>query len=298
MRVSVGDVRLFFEVFGQEWAFTDGTIERRPVLTGLHGGPGVDGTGLRYALAPLADVAQVIVPDQRGHGRSDAGTPETWNLPTWAADVRGLCDALGVDRPVVLGISFGGFVAQQYAFSYPEDIAGLILMSTAGRFPATEEVIARVRALGGDEAAEAVRRDIERPTDASAAEVARRFPWLYSRRATPDPVSARLQEHAIRTPEIIAHWFPEAQRTMDLRAQLQSVRCPTLVLIGEHDPLNPPELGAEIVAAIPSDRGRLELVPDAAHRVLTDNSEHVYRGIRVFLQDLAPASVTGGGDEN
>jgi pimeloyl-ACP methyl ester carboxylesterase len=104
VRVSIGQVELFFEVFGQEWVFTGNTMERRPVVIGLHGGPGVDGTGLRYSLAPLAEVAQVIVPDQRGHGRSDAGTPESWNLPTWAADVRGLCDILGVDRPVVLGL--------------------------------------------------------------------------------------------------------------------------------------------------------------------------------------------------
>jgi pimeloyl-ACP methyl ester carboxylesterase len=112
VRVSVGDVRLFFEVFGQEWTLAEETMRRRPTVVGLHGGPGVDGTTLRYQLAPLGDVAQVVVPDQRGHGRSDRGSPETWNLATWAADVRNLCDALGIERPVVLGTSFGGFVAQ------------------------------------------------------------------------------------------------------------------------------------------------------------------------------------------
>jgi pimeloyl-ACP methyl ester carboxylesterase len=263
VRASVGDVRLFFEVFGQEWVFTGSAMEQRPVLLGLHGGPGVDGTGVSYGLAPLADAAQVIVPDQRGHGRSDAGTPETWNLSTWAADVRGLCDALGVDRPVILGLSFGGFVAQQYAFSYPEYITGLILISTAPRLPAPEEVIARVREVGGDEAADAIRRDIENPTEESAAEVRRVCPSLYSR-ATPDPVFAALEPHFIRTPEVIPHWFAEAQRTMDLRPDLQAVRCPTLVLTGEHDLLNPRALGAEIVDAIPNGHARLELVPDAA----------------------------------
>lgn len=287
MRASVGDVGLFFEVFGQEWVFTGSSVERRPVLIGLHGGPGVDGTGLRYSIAPLAKVAQVIVPDQRGHGRSDVGTPETWNLPTWAADVRGFCEALGVDRPVVLGFSFGGFVAQQYAFSYPEDIAGLILISTAARLPGTEEVIERVRAIGGDEAAEAMRRDVENPTDETASEVQRLCLPLYSRRATPGPGFAALEAHFIRSPQIIPHWFPEAQRNVDLRLELRGVRCPTLVLVGEHDPLNPPELAAEIVDAIPNGRARLERVPDAAHRVLTDNPEHVYRCIRTFLHELA-----------
>lgn len=244
MRVSVGDVRLFFEVFGREWVLGAASMERRPVLIGLHGGPGVDGTGLRCGLASLAEVAQVIVPDQRGHGRSDAGPPESWTLPTWAADVRGLCDVLGVDRPVVLGLSFGGFVAQQYAFSYPERIAGLILISTGPRFPPLAEVIARAGAVGGDEAAEAMRRDIEHPTSESAAEVRRLCRPLYSRRASPDPVFAALEPHGIRTPAVLAHWWPEAQRTMDLRLHLRAVRCPTLVLIGEHDGLNPPALGA------------------------------------------------------
>lgn len=285
MRVGVGDVRLFFEVFGQEWVFTGNEMTQRPVLVGLHGGPGVDGTGLRYGLAPLADVAQVIVPDQRGHGRSDGGTPENWNLPTWAADVRGLCDALGVDRPVVLGLSFGGFVAQQYAFSYPEAIAGLILASTAPRYPAPEEVIARVHEVAGDEAAEAMRRDIESPTDETAAEVRRA---LYGRRPAPDPVFASLEAHFIRTPEMIPHWVLEAQRTMDLRPGLRAVRCPTLVLTGERDPLNPPTLGAEIVEAIPNGRAHLEVIPGTAHRIFTDNPDYAHRCIREFVAVLAP----------
>src|SRR5205823_12663244 len=113
MRISVRGVRLFFEVLGQEWAFSDGVVEQRPALIGLHGGPGLDGSKLRYQLAPLADAAQVVVPDQRGHGRSDHGTAETWNLESWAADVTELSEALEIEHPVVLGVSFGGFVAQE-----------------------------------------------------------------------------------------------------------------------------------------------------------------------------------------
>ena len=133
MRVSVGDVRLYFEVFGREWVFPSGTAVRRPVVIGLHGGPGLDGTKLRHELAPLADVAQVVVPDQRGHGRSDLGCAEDWNLAQWADDVRRFCDALSIEHPIVLGVSFGGFVAQQYAASYPDHPAGLILISTGPR---------------------------------------------------------------------------------------------------------------------------------------------------------------------
>jgi pimeloyl-ACP methyl ester carboxylesterase len=280
VRVSVGDVRLFFEAAGAEWVITATGMERRPIIIGLHGGPGIDGGGLRHRLAPLADVAQVIVPDLRGHGRSDAGARESWSLPTWAADIRGFCGTLNIERPFVLGLSFGGFVAQEYASTHSDDIAGLILISTAARFPLPDEVIARVRAVGGDEAAEAMRRDIDNPTDETAADVRR---LLYARRADPDALATSLEAHAIRTPEVIQQWWPVAHRTIDLRRALQSVRCPTLVLVGEHDPLNPPALAEEIVGSIPEDRAELVVVPDAAHRVFTDNPDHVYGCIRRFI---------------
>jgi hypothetical protein len=70
---------------------------------GLHGGSGVDGTALRHWLAPLADTVQVVVPDLRGHGRSDRDDPAEWNLATWAEDVHQLCHVLGIERPVLLG---------------------------------------------------------------------------------------------------------------------------------------------------------------------------------------------------
>ncbi len=50
---------------------------------------------MKQALAPLADDVQIIFYDQRGHGRSDHSSAEFWNLPTWADDLRRLCDALG-----------------------------------------------------------------------------------------------------------------------------------------------------------------------------------------------------------
>ena len=95
----------------------------------------------------------MIVPDQRGHGRSDLSDADHWNLATWAADVKGLSDALGIERPIVLGSSFGGFVAQKYAATYPDHPAGVILASTGARMLGGEELIERIRAVGGNEAA-------------------------------------------------------------------------------------------------------------------------------------------------
>jgi pimeloyl-ACP methyl ester carboxylesterase len=285
--VQAGDARLYFEVFGQEWVVDGCGLRRNPALVGLHGGPGLDGSELRHDLAPLADVAQVLVPDQRGHGRSSRSKPETWNLSRWADDVKSFCDALGIERPIVLGASFGGFVAQQYGAMYPGHPTGLILISTAPRFSALDELVARFREVGGEEAADVVRRDWEAPSEETAAEWERVISPLCTTRA--DPLRERLTALRIQTMEVNFH-FMQAAKEMDLRPGLRAVRCPALVLIGEHDPLTTPQLGREIVDAIPANLARLHVVPDAAHEVFSDNPDDVYGTIRDFVRGLPPPS--------
>jgi pimeloyl-ACP methyl ester carboxylesterase len=286
VRVQVGDIRLFFETYGAEWVLDGDRMRRRPVVLALHGGPGMDATGLRCALAPLAGTAQLVVPDQRGHGRSDRGTPATWNLARWAADVRELCEVIGLQAPVVLGRSFGGFVAQQYAATYPQHPAGLILMATSARFPGQEQIVARFREIGGDHAAEAMRQDLVAPSDQTAAEWARVCGPLLSRRTNPDPAWARAQAARIKSPEVYRHFQRDEARTLDLRPALRNVRCPTLVIVGERDPLVPAGLAQEIIAAIPDSLGRLEIIPRAAHAVETDNPAATFDVICGFLASL------------
>ncbi len=284
MRVSVGSVRLFVEVVGQQLVIADGAQREHRTLIGLHGGPGVDGTALRHWLAPLAEAAQVVVPDLRGHGRSDRGDPAEWNLATWAQDVHQLCNVLGIDRPVLLGTSFGGFVAQHYAATYPHDLAGLVLLSTAPRYPGDQAVLARAREVGGEQATAALHKLMDDPgADLSASEQ-QAVRSLYQRHADSD--SEAVEAAQIRTPEIAQAWVPAARQEMDLRPALRSVRCPTLALVGELDPFNPPYLAAESVEAISCDQARLCVVPDAAHRLFIDNPTFARDRIREFLTDL------------
>ena len=73
--------------------------------------------------SPHSATRQVVYYDHRGHGRSDAGEPDRWNLDQWADDLVALCDALGIDRPVVFGFSFGGNITLNYAIRYPDRLA-------------------------------------------------------------------------------------------------------------------------------------------------------------------------------
>ena len=104
MRVSVGEVELHVRDVG----------EGRP-LVALHGGPGLDGSVWFPGLDPLVeDGWRVVAPDHRANGRSGAGDPARWTVPQMADDVEALIGALQLERPIVLGWSFGSFVAQAH----------------------------------------------------------------------------------------------------------------------------------------------------------------------------------------
>src|SRR5256885_2289100 len=119
VRISLGDVSLWFDVSGPSVIPQGDTTVERPVLVAVHGGPGLDHMTVKSALEPLAGDIQVLYFDLRGHGRSDRSSAGFWNMRTWADDLRRLCDALGLRKPVVLGSSFGGDVALTHAALVP-----------------------------------------------------------------------------------------------------------------------------------------------------------------------------------
>src|SRR5205807_10527546 len=106
VRVQVGDTRIFFEVIGTKLVPEGPTMRERPTMLLLHGGPGFDHSVLATTLAPLADVAQLVLMDHRGQGRSDPSASEFWYLDTWIEDIVGFCDALELREPIILGQSF------------------------------------------------------------------------------------------------------------------------------------------------------------------------------------------------
>src|SRR5260221_356937 len=108
MKLQVNGTELFFDVVGSG---LDADFRPRPAMIILHGGPGFDHTYLRPWLDPVSEVAQLIYIDQRGCGRSQRHTHEYYQLGIMADDIVLFCKTLDIERPIVLGQSFGGFVA-------------------------------------------------------------------------------------------------------------------------------------------------------------------------------------------
>lgn len=271
---------IFFDVVGAQLGLGVTAMEPRPTLIALHGGPGFDHAPMRPYFDRFADTHQVLYVDMRGNGRS-TGDPDTWTLAQWGADVKALCDYLGIERPAVLGVSFGGMVAMSYAAQFPDHPSKLVLSSTAARLR-LDETYAIMEARGGAEARQIAERVFEH-ADEEAMEPYRRICVPFYNPG-PDLNGDASRRRAIIRSDVARHFFLGEMRTMDLREGLSRVRCPTLVLAGAHDPITPVACSVEIFDGLPDGLGRLEIFPDAGHGVHRDQPDAAEIVTRRVLQ--------------
>jgi proline iminopeptidase len=278
MYVQVGDVRLFFDVEGAKLVPDGPAMRERPTLVLLHGGPGFDHSSYKPAFSALTDVAQVVYLDHRGNGRSDRGTPDQWNLAQWADDVRDFCDALGISKPVVFGTSFGGMVAMAYGIRHPDHPSKLVLSSTTAK-TRFDRVLAAFERLGGPDAREAARRYWEKPGGETLPDYAKLCFPLYSRTPRDPDANAR----TVWNFEVMYAFGGGEDQRFDLLPELAKVRCPTLVLGGEDDPICPIDDQADIAAALPAHLVRFERFAGCGHGVYRDDSARAFAVLREFL---------------
>jgi L-proline amide hydrolase len=131
-------------------------------LVVLHGGPGGTHDYL-LSLADLADDGRAVVHyDQVGNGRSshypDRGA-DFWTVDLFVRELHNLVDALGIrERHHVLGQSWGGFLAQEYALTQPNGLASVVLANTAASFPDFVAEANKLRAELPPEVEETLRR--------------------------------------------------------------------------------------------------------------------------------------------
>lgn len=267
VHVSVRGVRLFFDVDGAQLVPQGAWMRERPTIVLLHPGPGFDHALYKAYLGPLlAERAQVVYLDLRGHGRSDRSSPGLLTLETWADDVAALCDVLELEAPIVFGGGFGSLVAIRFGARHPERPRALVLGAPVARIVPARSIAAYDR-LGGPEAGEAARAYYEDFDEHAFAEFLRRcLPLLTTSRSTADLIA-----RADWSPETLLHWNRGEGRTFDLRDDLGRIRVPTLVVGGEDDAWAPPAAVEEVVASLPPELVQSLIAPGARHSVFRDN---------------------------
>ena len=187
-------------------------------LVCLHGGMGVDGRTLR--VPGVLDLStrglRVIVPDQRGHGASSRGADSEYTHHTWASDVRALAEQLGLARFALLGHSYGGFLALEYAVRWPDSLTHLVLVSTsAGPVRASTATFATDAELGRHFRA--------------------RWPLFFAGDDKQWPLFDGLDFSAAAYNAAFARELP----AYDRRAQAEALNVPLLLVVGSQDAYRP-----------------------------------------------------------
>ena len=277
MYVEVEATRLWFDVDGSGLVPDGSSMRRRPTVVLLHGGPGgFDHSYFKPEFARLAEVAQVVYLDLPGHGRSDRGDSGEWTFELCADRVRAFCDAVGIERPVVYGHSLGGFVALAYAVRHPGHPGGLIAQSTHARFDLAR-MTEGFRRAGGDDVAAIAERSYGGRRSSSPEEWARCW-RVFGPRVPSEEAEARVVTNMDLNPVGL-----QRMREFDVVGQLDAVECPTLVCVGELDPVTPVPAAREIADALPPGRAQLEVVEGAGHFPWLDAPERYWPVLTGFV---------------
>jgi len=278
--VDVGDTRLFVESRG------DGDL----ALVVLHGGPGLDHTMFGRWLDPLAEEHRLLLVDERGQGRSDPSTPDTWTLARHAQDVDALATALGLERHVVLGHSFGALIALQHAVDFSGRPAGTIVSSgfPSERFLAhVEEQLERFEPV---ELREQVQASWAREAHAQTPEevgalLADQLPFHFA-----DPRDPRIGDmraamaDAVYSPDVLRAAATSGYGGIDVEGRLGDVAHPVLVLAGRHDRTCSIPAAEAIASGVPG--AELVVLERSGHMTYVEEPDAYLDAVRRFLARL------------
>jgi proline iminopeptidase len=277
MMVSVGDVRLYVDVDGAQLVPDGESMRERPTIVMLHGN-GIDHSPFKELYAGFTDFAQVVYYDHRGHGRSDEGEPDRWNLEQWADDLVALCDALGIDRPVVFGFSFGGAIALNYAIRYPDHPLKLVVVSSAGHIN-PDASIRMYERLGGPDVAAVAARFYAAPAETWDEWMAVCSPYI-----SPLPRRPQLGARIVAPhPGVTEHFLRHEYLEHDHRDRVGEIRCPTLFLGGELDPIVPIDEIEDTASRMRPGVARVVGFPTAGHGV--GGQPNVVELVRDFIRE-------------
>ncbi len=283
MRAKIRDTEIYFDVEGSGLV-PDGTrMREKPTAFLVHGGPGADHSSFKPTFSPLSQKMQLVYFDHRGQGRSARGAKETYTLDNNVEDMEALRQYLGLDRIVVIGVSYGGMVGLTYASRYPEKVSHLIAVVTApdSRFLKRAKEILAER---GTEEQKAIAQHLWNGTFESEDQLKEYFRvtrTLYSITADPNSPPPKSWERAIVSPDAINIAFQDFLRTYDIRDQLHKITAPTLVIGARHDWICPPELSEEIASLIPN--SDLRIFENSGHAVRADEPQALLDAIAGFI---------------
>ena len=223
----------------------------------------------------LAREFKVVTFDPRGIGQSRVDHGTGVSIPLIADDVIALLDELTIDSAHVLGISFGGFVAQDLALRYPGRLDRLVLASTS--FGGPNHVAPSMQVL----AAFASTEDLNTPDRIRKYLTVAFSPEFVEH--SPETVEefCNLREMSFVPRDVYVQQLQSAL-TFNAEMELHRITNETLVITGDDDVVVPAQNSTNLVAAVPN--SRLEVIRGSGHMAFIERAPEFNRSVTDFLQ--------------
>jgi len=222
----------------------------------------------------LSKSFRLITFDPRGVGRSEFARDEPITISVIADDIAGLLDEVDIESAHILVISFGGFVAQDFALRHADRTRRLVLASTSFGGPnhvaPAMEVLAAFASTEGLNTADRIRRYL---TFAFSPEFAK------TNAATVDRFCSLREENFV--PREVYMQQLQSALGFDLESSVSGIRAKTLVITGDLDVVVPTENSFNLARAIPG--ARLEIIKGSGHMAFVEKADEFNRVVTDFL---------------
>jgi len=223
----------------------------------------------------LSQSFRVIVPELPGFGGSSAVTGGLVAVADRMAEV--VKESGGGGDTIVLGNGYGGFVALQMAIRHPGIAKRLILADCGAAFSESgREAFRNMAAVSKAKGLQAI------------ADIAMRRLFAPEFQAQHTDLMRDRRDAFLRTDPQVLQAACAALAELDLRPQLEQVRIPVLVLVGEHDEATPPPMSRELAAGLPN--ARLKIIPGCAHVPQLQSPQLFLMAIGDFIPESSAAS--------
>jgi pimeloyl-ACP methyl ester carboxylesterase len=278
----------FVTIHGHRRAFVK--VGSGPAVLLLHG-LGRDHTTWDPVIEVLSRRHTVIAPDLLGHGQSDKPRAD-YSVGGFANGMRDLLTVLGIDKVTVVGHSFGGGVAMQFAYQFPERTERLVLVASGGLGPEVNPAIRAVTTPGFHEVMSVLTLPGLRHLGVAGLRTLSALPFGPTRDldeaaeifdSFKDPAARHAIRHVVRA---VVDWRGQVVSMAD-RAYLTEAM-PVCVIWGREDRIIPVRHAATAARLAPG--ARVEVIPDAGHFPHKDDPERFGQIVRDFVRSTKPAT--------
>ena len=275
--INIRDTQLYFK-----YVYDD--IER-PTMVIVPGGPGFGCKGYQDFIMPFSDSVNLLFYDPRGRDKSAlAKTLDEYTIHNEILDLQALIEVLSkklnFDQVILHGTSYGSMLAQGFAGLYSEMLKKLILVTGAPSYEffalAKQELAKR-----GDEEQKSICEKYLWPGRFDAQSLQEYFSQLSTLYSYTTKEKVKQYYDNPCNIEVLNRAFQTEYDHFDFTDGLKNITCPTLILAGRHDWINPPVLAEKTQRHIKN--SKLIIFEDAAHSLVRDMPELYKQSINGFL---------------